>query len=460
MTNINKENKINSLDLLSPNRLDVVFKYAYLKYKKSMPEFARRIYKEHIYAITNGTYKEGKTSKDSILKFISAFDDIFNSIKKNNFNSKISKIPITINNTISNGAHRLASSIFLKKDVYTLLVDDNDSSYDYNFFIQRGVDIEILEFIILEYLLLKKDIYIALIWPSANKKIEYKSSFNNIIYQKSFKLNPKGAHNFLAQIYKEQNWIGSFDNGYGGTYLKLNQAFKNFSPIKAIFFHESSIENVNKIKKQLRDKFQIGKASIHITDNKDETVEIAKYILNKNSLHFLNNSKPYKYKHTYNNLEEFKNELKNNNINLSNILIDGGTALAIYGIRASNDLDYLINNNFEYKSSADNHINQIKYHKQTLNNLIYNPKFYFYFNDFKFISLKQLKQMKKNRASSKDLLDIKLINSGNNFQLNLFKNLNQLYMIRFKIVALLIPITKKIGLYNFSKYIYKKIFKA
>ena len=27
MTNINKENKINSLDLLSPNRLDVVFKY-------------------------------------------------------------------------------------------------------------------------------------------------------------------------------------------------------------------------------------------------------------------------------------------------------------------------------------------------------------------------------------------------------------------------------------------------
>ena len=69
MTNINKGNKINSRDLLSHNRLDVVFKYAYLKYKKLIPELAKSIYKQHIYAITNGTYKEGNTSKDSFKKF-------------------------------------------------------------------------------------------------------------------------------------------------------------------------------------------------------------------------------------------------------------------------------------------------------------------------------------------------------------------------------------------------------
>ena len=61
----------------------------------------------------------------------------------------------------------------------------------------------------------KKDVYLALIWPSAEKKKEYLSSFKNIIYEKKFRLNYNGAHNFLAQVYKEQKWIGDFSNGYG-----------------------------------------------------------------------------------------------------------------------------------------------------------------------------------------------------------------------------------------------------
>ena len=459
MTNINKENKVNPKDLLTHNRLDIAFKYVYLKFKKCIPKFSKELYKHHIYAITNGLYREGNTTKDSFQKFVSSFDKTFKSIKENGFDPKISTIPITANNTITNGSHRLASAIYLDKNVPISTIDEKDSNYNYSFFLERGIDLDVLEFTVLNYLLLKENIYLALIWPSATKKVEYISNFKKIIYQKSFKLNPKGAHNLLAQIYKEQNWIGNFETGYGGTYLKLNQAFKSFSPVNAIFFHESSIENVTKIKKQIREKFQIGKASIHITDNKNQTIELAKYILNKNSLHFLNNAQPYKFQKTYNQLKKFRSELINNNINQNDIVIDGGSILSIYGIRESNDLDYLISDKSKYQSFADNHIDEIVYHKETLDNLIYNPRFYFYFNDFKFISLDQLKRMKKNRASTKDLVDIKLINSQNIFKIKFLSKLHQLYTVRFKIIAFLIPFTKKIGLYNIAKKIYKLMFK-
>ena len=67
--------------------------------------------------------------------------------------------------------------------------------------------------------------------------------------------------------------------------------------------------------------------------------------------------------------------------------------------------------------------------------------------------------MKKNRASTKDLVDIKLINSQNIFKLKFLSKLHQLYTVRFKIIAFLIPFTKKIGLYNIAKKIYKLMFK-
>ena len=41
MTNINKENKVNPNDLLTHNRLDIAFKYVYLKFKNVFQNFPR-----------------------------------------------------------------------------------------------------------------------------------------------------------------------------------------------------------------------------------------------------------------------------------------------------------------------------------------------------------------------------------------------------------------------------------
>uniref|UniRef100_UPI00404828D2 hypothetical protein n=1 Tax=Algoriphagus sp. TaxID=1872435 RepID=UPI00404828D2 len=148
----------------------------------------------------------------------------------------------------------------------------------------------LVEIAILEFISLTKNNFLAIIWPSADKSVDYMDDFSNIFYQKKITLNANGAQNFVAQVYREHKWLGDFSTGYSGAYTKVSQAFTNFSEIHLIFFKEESLEKVNKIKNSLRNKFNIDKASVHITDNNNETYDLAKLVLNDNSIHFLKES--------------------------------------------------------------------------------------------------------------------------------------------------------------------------
>ena len=111
-----KNGYIKSIELLTPNRLDIVFKYLYLKFYDKSKDFADEIYNEHIKIITNGLYKEIDNGKEGIDEFHKSFLKTFNNIKEKRFNPEISVIPVTSDLSISNGAHRVASSIYLNQD--------------------------------------------------------------------------------------------------------------------------------------------------------------------------------------------------------------------------------------------------------------------------------------------------------------------------------------------------------
>ena len=381
-----KNGYIKSIELLTPNRLDIVFKYLYLKFYDKSKDFADEIYNEHIKIITNGLYKEIDNGKEGIDEFHKSLQD-FNNIKKE-INPEISVIPVASDLSISNGAHRVASSIYLNQDIFYETKENKKSNYGYQFFKDRGISQNILELAVLNYIDLKPNTFLALVWPSADKKKEYLSSFKNIIYEKKFRLNYNGAHNFLAQVYKEQKWIGDFSDGYGGAHIKLSESFKEFSDIHAIFFHEESLSTVNQIKDNLRENLILVK-HLYITDEQSETLELGKYILNSNST-ILNNSKPYLFHNTFHNLKLLKEKLNSLNINNDEIIIDGGSVLSIYGIRGTNDLDYLCLSGSI--NGFDNHASQLVYHEEKIEDLIFNPKYYFYFNDFKFFQLNRLKK--------------------------------------------------------------------
>jgi len=443
-------------NLLTSNRLDVIFKYLFIKLRDKSPEFANQIYFDHIKIITNGLFEEKDNFKSSYEDFFNDFIKLDEKIKKQGFNSEISKIPLSKDGSIINGAHRLASSIYHGFKVDTLNTNEKRHNYNYEFFRIRALKNDILDYGILNYLELTKNNYLAIIWPSATKSVEFEHLFGDVLYKKEVNFNSLGAHNFLAQVYKDHKWIGDFENGYSGAITKLSEAFNNFSNVRCYFFKNDSFEDVLRIKNQIRLLFDIGKASIHITDDNTETLDLANYILNNNSIHFLNNAKPYKFKKVFNLLHTFNTYLTNHTINTDDIVIDGGLVLSLYGIRDSSDLDYLALTKIDFKNDFDHHISEIKYYKEEMGTLIYNPKFHFYFNGLKFISLKTLRSMKINRNQTKDKMDILLIDKVSKSSSFVFLKIkNSLVKFKFKFIAYLIPITKKLKIYNFSKYIYK-----
>jgi hypothetical protein len=454
------EREINSNELLTSNRLDVVFKILYLKFKQlNLNDLADQIYNKHIEIMTNGIFTEPNSQKKTLIDYKEIFKKTFTSIKKEGFNKHISQIPISNDGSITNGSHRLASSIFLNKKVYTTENFERSHNYDYKFFKERGMSINLIELAVLNYIQLSKNNYMAIIWPSADKKIDYLNYFEKVIFEKKITFNVNGAHNFVSQVYREHNWVGSFEDGYNGSIVKVSETFKNYSFLHIVFFENDNFDEVIKLKDKLRNIFKIDKSSVHITDNNQETNDLAKLLLNENSIHFLNHAKPNKYGSVYNKLKKFKNILDSEAINLNEIILAGSTSLGVYGLREINDIDYLSSNPNLLKYGIDNHNSELVHYGKTINELIYNPKHHFYFNGFKFISMESLKKFKLKRDEIKDKLDVLLIEKSNEIDLNfvILKSKNFILKQKYKLISKVIKFTKKNGLYNQAKWLYKKI---
>ena len=444
--------------LLTANRLDVVFKYLFLKLKEKSPKFANKIYYDHVKIITNGLFKEKDNFKSSYEDFLNGFLKLDENIKKQGFNPEISKIPLSKDGSIINGAHRLASSLYHGVKIVTFNTGEKRHNYNYEFFKIRGLQNHILEHGILNLIELTKNNYLAIIWPSANKKINYIDYFEEIIFEKKIKLDAIGARNFVSIVYQDHEWLGSIKTAYNGAISKVAEAFKNFSEIHLVFFKESSFEKVSELKSDLRNTFGIGKSSVHITDNNFETKILSNFVLNKNGLHFLNNSNPFKFEKFHANLNKIKEYLISKNISFEDVLLCGSSTLGIYGIREPKDIDYLSLVVKEENGIFQSHFKELKHYDYSIEELIYDPSNYFYFNDFKFLSLERTLRFKKIRNEIKDQKDVILINKTNRSDLKLFilEILNQIILFKYKIIGKLIPITKKLGIYNVAKFIYKK----
>ena len=451
---------IRTIKLLTGNRIDVIFKILYLRlHHLGAKKIANRLYNDHIKLITNGIYKENGSNKKSLSDYINGFENLYNSIKKGGYNKNISRIPISKEGCISNGSHRLATSVYLNiNEVQVEKTEDEKHIYDYKFFIQRGISIELIDLVIQEFISLTKNNYIAIIWPAANKQVNYLDEFPNVFYEKKITLNPRGAQNLVAQVYKEHKWVGSFEEGYGGAISKVNETFKIFSFLHLIFFKENSIDQVIRIKESLRFKFGIDKASIHITDNDTETREIGNFVLNENSIHFLRFGIPYKFPAIFNLLKLFKETLISKGIDFNSIILTGDIVLSIYGFKSTDTIEYLFKESIETEYRfIKNGFTDIIFYEETFEELLNNPKFYFYFNDFKFLSLDIIKKFKSNRNSELDQSDIILIESKKmKKNTGLTANiLDYLMQFKFKFIGWIIPISKKFLFYSFAKNIYK-----
>lgn len=454
---------ISAEKLLTPTRFDLGVKLLYLDMLDKDVMFAKKMYEKNIRACGFGSVKEvGNDKKNSIEKFENDFIRTFNNIKENGFDNRLSILPISRNGSIANGAHRLSSAIKLEKKVACVELPIDDEVQDYKFFYNRKFSADELDIIASKIIEHSNNIYMAFIWPSAKgSDKEINKLIPSIIFKKKILLNFNGAHNLLSQIYSGEKWLGTIADNYAGAKTKLVECFKTFDPVRIIIFKENNPENVIRIKEKIRDIFNIGKHSVHITDTKEEAINAANMVLNENCIHFLNYGHPNKYENIHRNIERLTKLFHDNNIDSNDFIVDGGLVMSIYGLRENTDVDYLyaFDSIDDSQIDMESHDSELGYHQIKKYELIYNPTYFFIYKGIKFVSFKQLYNMKKNRNELKDNNDCNIMDAlieENKTKLLLNKVIQEILYLRLRTRKSIIDVTKFIGVYNLLKRIYKK----
>ena len=299
--------------LLVSQRIDLFVKLLYIEAKVTGNglEYAKQAYINHIHSITAFKDEEnGQSEKNSVNAFVNTFDFLISEIKEKGFDATKSVIPISSDGIILDGAHRLACCAYFDIPVSVVKIphvgltkDIKPPIYDWRYFERYLLGQHYLDAAVRLYIrYAKKNVYMACIWPKAADPIKRRDAIGlidkeyNIIYTKTFKPSFRQFDRLIAQIYMHDDWVGNIENGFSGSKGKSLLTFQKDADLTFVVFEGFGKEGIIRFKERVRNIFQIGKHSIHITDNLEQTAFLADIILNRNSLRFLEEGNPDKYK--------------------------------------------------------------------------------------------------------------------------------------------------------------------
>jgi hypothetical protein len=412
---------MNSFDVLClSNRFDLIFKYLYVKNKSTNSEF----FYKNLYLISikhfNNFY-EKIPFKNSAKDFLLAFDDLISSIYKKKFNSSLSNISITNKIDLYDGAHRLSILAFKNINLEMKIVD-KENDYDYEFFQSRLIPEWCADLAALEFVKLSKYTYIATVHSCvADSKIDKIESIfkknNKIYYKKEINLDFNSYINLKKISYCGSEWVGNYANSFKGAQRHAKKSFGNF-PLRVYVIISENMSTLNEAKKIIRDYCGFENYSIHITDNRNDSILLAETLLQAPSISLLN--VPFAYI-DYNKppivVEKFKSIILNHKLSLSKFCIVGSYVMDIFGLRNAKDLDFInldeqyiiLKNIFENYGIENHGIEDDYYYRGTLNQIL-DPRCHFYLYGLKFLTLDALLYYKARRnEKSKDVDDVELI---------------------------------------------------
>lgn len=380
----------NPNELLTHKRFDVVIKYLYASNLSS--DYYKNQYKEHIRVWNN--FYEGMPRKRTFEDFDNAFKSIIN-------NTVDEPVPVNSEGHIANGAHRLAAALYHQRPINTR--DTNlDENYpilaDYQVFAKKGLPKHMLQRTALEYAKLKPNSHIVCLFPIAHTRIadvmNIIRKYSNVFYHSTVSLNNIGQVSFMKEIYFVEGWANEH-----GIKRKSDQCFAGQSKVTFILIDAKNLQTVKEMKTKIRELFNVGNHSVHISDYHTDAIRIAKTVFNDNSIHFLNNRKYVSFPKHKQLIDSIKPD--------DNKVITGSSVLSLYGLRDCKDLDLIYYND----PPADSHNQYLDTHyKLTLDDIINNPLYHLYYQGFKYVSLNVIKNMKIIRNEPKDVRDVELIN--------------------------------------------------
>ncbi|XP_053394331.1 uncharacterized protein LOC123524946 [Mercenaria mercenaria] len=428
-------------------RVPDIIKVAYLKHLQIMNSFEESCEMKDVWFNSKVTSKEQKSSSDSI----SSFHKTIESVRKFGFNPNISRIPVDKNGFISNGAHRLASTVVLsRKASFEQHTYKHISGFGYRYFQSLGMSQNVFDLVMLEWMRiqlklpdLNTPIFIISVFSNDDSKDEKMrtivkercSKDNGIAYEKSVIITREGARQVISHMYGQQSWLEA----------KIQHMLSRFThstfTVLFIFIYTKRSTDLVKCKLEIRKLYndKIFKSTAHIPDTTEENLILAEMILNPNSIQFLNYA---------NNAPDCKLIAKEIATRLSfaaiktlpgiylgrnDIMVDSGTVLGYFDLRRRTDVDILFLNDIDKSILGNHHGMNIQAHAFKFNSiskerawgedhfsasgtrnqwdLFYDPQNYGYCYGIKFVSLKQLVRYKVQRNEpNKDSHDVGLIN--------------------------------------------------
>jgi len=320
--NINEKTKykrtlMDASTLIVPERIDLIAKIKYIKAKELdyRTKYFVKLYKKTIESFSQGSYKEpGNSSKNSFSKYIEDFNNLIIDIKENKFNPNKSLIPLGNNNAIIDGAHRLSIAYYFNQKVDCLKFEDFSVKYNYEFFKNNLLEEEYLDYLILEYCKLKKQIYVILTknsYETKNINDNYK-----IIYKKNIPFNNILLKNLLFYFQKE--------------------SINDIKSLNLIVFETNKIE---KFKNKILSEYN--SSLIYLSDTYEKSIEILEMFLNKNSINFLSNNDIHLNSNLNNQLNDIKRIFKEHNLDSDDYVFTSDIVMELYNLKVCKSIGYL-----------------------------------------------------------------------------------------------------------------------
>lgn len=271
--------------LLSPSRFDLFAKLYYARNRERNAEDALSVYYSHIKAFNPDFKEPGREDKKGYHVFVSTFNLLLDTFKDKDFDETISLVPITEDNVILDGAHRVAALAYWNRKIGVAECKHIKPKCDFNYlyFKNRGLSWSTMDKVALEMLDWIPDMRVACLWPimkDKSKAIDIIKSNFYIAYEKRISVNLKSFEFFISKVYSAQSWAKKKQ------YIsdKAINCYGNGGEIWFVFFSSNNSSDVIHVKEIIRTLYRVKKHSIHITDNSTETKDLGNYILNRKVL--------------------------------------------------------------------------------------------------------------------------------------------------------------------------------
>jgi hypothetical protein len=401
---------VDPVSLLSSRRLDVMARVLYARARREGYglEWGRHAYENLIRAWTHDFTppREVEPGRFSMADYYEQFDRVLDSMAARRFSAEVSIIP-TCQDTIVDGAHRLAAAIVLGLDeVVCVELDGAPQVQDHRVLQQIGMEQAVIEDLVLELVRRKPDTRLAMLFPCAHaqhdRACERLGQAYLVDYQHEFAPTYSGLMRLMDLCYGGHDWWAQVH-----AERFASRRFRRFAPLRLVFYQEKD-QPVRPVKEEIRGMLGAGVDGIHTTDTHAETVAIAEIVLNANGRKWLNHARQYPTPR----FEEFFEELRANVQSsgaADRICIDSGGVLAAYGLRDVTDLDYLEvggTGTFDRDGMINCHNGEYKNTGIDEEAIVCDPRNYFYYQGIKFAAPHVVRRLKLSRGSGKDLDDV------------------------------------------------------